>query len=80
MTIPQKKIHPREPCLEKKSCKQWHRKKKKSRNIRLQEKVRRNGSIKQKNIEIHQLCLSTNLFDKNNKRSGFLFPNAKDIL
>ena len=46
--------------------------------LALQEKVRGNSSIKQKNNEIHQLCLSTNLFDNNNKRSGFLFPNAKD--
>ena len=46
--------------------------------IALQEKVRGNSSIKQENIEIHHLCLSTNLFDNNNKRGGFLFPNAKD--
>ena len=46
--------------------------------IALQEKVRGNSSIKQKNNEIHQWCLSTNLFDNNNKCSCFLFPNAKD--
>ena len=46
--------------------------------IALQEKVTRNSSMKQKDIEIHHLCLSTNLFDNNNKRGGFLFPNAKD--
>ena len=60
---------------------EWHQKKNHAEVmiwIALQEKVRGNSIIKQENIEIHHLCLSTNLFDNNNKRGGFLFPNAKD--